>query len=60
MFGLSVAQYKANGLKAYFKDFSNKVESSMLVIYCIYFVIRIINDSSILPADLDAGDENVA
>ena len=59
-FGVGVAQHKANGLKAYFKDFSNKVESSMLIIYCIYFVIRIINDSSILPADLDADDQHLA
>ena len=60
MFGLGITQRRENGLRACFEGLSSKVESSMLVIYSIYFVIRIINDSSVLPADLDSADENLA
>ena len=37
------------GLRGYFSDFYNKLDSLGFVLYCLYFILRISNQHLLLP-----------
>ena len=48
-FALETIQMNDKGFEIYFEDFFNRIDLSMFFVYCFYFVMRWMDDKSLLP-----------